>query len=73
MNILLIEDNQLFREILHQQLSTKDCHVFAANNGLEGLKILEHESIDLVLTDVQMPIMSGYEFLVTARTKYRFN
>ena len=45
-------------------LNRKGYEVFPAENGLEGLRILEHRDIDLVITDYSMPHMGGKEFIL---------
>jgi DNA-binding NarL/FixJ family response regulator len=73
-NLLLVEDHTLFREMLahHLQNLQVGYHLFMASHGREALEIISSEKIDLVLLDVQMPIMGGIETLKALRqTKYR--
>uniref|UniRef100_Q47CB4 Virulence sensor protein BvgS n=1 Tax=Dechloromonas aromatica (strain RCB) TaxID=159087 RepID=Q47CB4_DECAR len=58
-HVLMVEDNDTNRLILEQILSTLGCTVRHANNGQAALAALEVEPFDLVLMDVQMPIMDG--------------
>jgi class 3 adenylate cyclase len=61
--ILVIDDNASNRDLLTRQL-TRDGHaVEAAASGAEGLALLESRAFDLILLDVMMPEMSGYEVL----------
>lgn len=62
--ILVVEDNRLNREMLVEILSDKYT-TFEAENGQEALSILKRygESIALILLDITMPVMDGYEFL----------
>ena len=55
----MVEDNETNRLILEQILNRLGCHVTHAGNGLEALDILRQRSFDLVLMDVQMPVMDG--------------
>jgi PAS domain S-box-containing protein len=57
--VLLVEDNQINREVAVHILKKFGVYVHTANNGLDALKILERENFDLVLMDVQMPGMDG--------------
>ena len=57
--VLMVEDNETNRLILEQILNRLGCHVTHAGNGLEALDILRQRSFDLVLMDVQMPVMDG--------------
>lgn len=61
--ILIIEDNELNREFLINILEDYKC--LEAENGKVGLEILKNhaDDISLILLDVQMPVMNGYEFL----------
>lgn len=58
--VLVVEDNSDMRELLSRQLGA-DFKVMSAPNGAEAMKILEANQIDLVLTDVMMPVMDGLE------------
>lgn len=53
-------------EILNQQ----GYHTLTANNGEQALKLLEAESIDLMLSDVIMPGMDGYQLATIVQQKY---
>ena len=61
--ILLVEDDRAVRRLIRRSLSSLGYHVLSAGNGEEGLREFkaQPESIDLVLTDVVMPGMSGKE------------
>lgn len=70
MNILVIDDNMELRGLLAEVLQEKGHIVYQADNGEVGIDILEKEKIDFVISDIQMPIMDGYEFLVRVRKKF---
>ncbi|MCK5913529.1 MAG: response regulator, partial [Desulfuromusa sp.] len=59
--ILCVDDEPIIRELCASAL--EDYQVLLAENGLEALKILETEEIDIVLSDVMMPKMGGLELL----------
>lgn len=60
-NILLVEDNYM-NIILMKKLMRQHGHrVQTAENGFEALKILENNNFDLILLDLQMPVMDGFE------------
>ncbi|MBW2395206.1 MAG: sigma-54-dependent Fis family transcriptional regulator [Deltaproteobacteria bacterium] len=60
--VLLVDDEVAILESLELTLA-EDYTVFAVDNGLDGLEILENEEIDLVIVDQVMPEMTGVEFL----------
>jgi len=65
--ILIVEDEALLRESLADLLAMNGYTVQTAKNGLEGLGKLRDLDIDLVLCDITMPVMDGYEFVKAVR------
>lgn len=59
--ILVVEDNDLSRKIVSQMLTNYGFQVSEAANGLECLHLLQDHHFDLILMDMQMPVMDGYE------------
>ncbi len=59
--ILLVEDNAINRKLATKLLEKKGAEVICAENGEKSIEILRKEQVDLVLMDVQMPIMDGFE------------
>ena len=60
-NVLIVDDQALNRILLSKMLEQEGYNIFMAYNGLEALKVLEKEPIDIVLLDVLMPVMDGFE------------
>jgi CheY-like chemotaxis protein/HPt (histidine-containing phosphotransfer) domain-containing protein len=60
MNILLVEDGDTNRKLLRVTLSRSGANVATAENGKIALHLAGEESFDLVLMDMQMPVMDGY-------------
>ncbi|MBF0571983.1 MAG: response regulator [Candidatus Omnitrophica bacterium] len=60
-NILLAEDDRSTALMVKTQLEAKGYWVYTAANGIEALKILSSQSIDLIITDVVMPKMDGVD------------
>src|SRR5437660_8243490 len=58
--ILIIENEVSNRLLIERVLSTRGYHCISASNGLEALNILDHEQVDLILTDLSMPVLDGY-------------
>jgi two-component system cell cycle response regulator DivK len=67
MLILIAEDNAANRELLREALTARDHAVVEAVNGEEALRMIEQSSPDLVMVDIQMPRVDGYEVLRRVR------
>lgn len=59
--ILVVDDNQLNLDLLNARLTMEYYEVLTAMNGAEALDTLERENIDIVLLDVMMPGIDGFE------------
>lgn len=60
-SILLVEDNEMNRDMLTRRLERKGYRVLTAVNGQEGLEIAGREAPDLVLMDMSLPVLDGWE------------
>jgi len=63
MNILVVDDNALNIEAITRRLEQDGFHTYKAEHGRQALMILENFPVDLVLLDVMMPEMDGFEVL----------
>lgn len=61
MNILLVDDNEKIRKLMEIYLKQQSYHVLHAENGEKALEVLDKEKVDLVIADIMMPEMDGYE------------
>jgi len=61
--ILLVEDNILISGTYERRLIKTGARVVLASNGVEGLEKLKKERVDLIVLDLMMPKMNGYEML----------
>ncbi len=59
--ILVVDDNQQNLELIQAYLEELGCDLFAASDGPEALEKVKHINPDLILLDVMMPKMSGFE------------
>jgi two-component system, cell cycle response regulator DivK len=59
--ILVVEDQEDNRQIIRDLLLTLDYELAEAENGVEALAAVAKQKPDLILMDIQMPIMDGYE------------
>ena len=69
LKILLAEDNRVNQVLVQKILSKHGYQVVVANNGREALQILESEVFDILLTDIQMPEMDGFELTAAIRAR----
>jgi two-component system OmpR family response regulator len=65
--ILVVEDDKNTRRYIEAILAAKNYTVLTATNGEEALDVMDREHIDLVVLDIMMPKMDGYEFTRTLR------
>ncbi len=70
---LLVEDNQINQLVAQEILERAGLRVEIANNGQEALDWLDRETFDVVLMDVQMPVMDGYTAAREIRRQRRFD
>lgn len=68
-NLLLIEDNEDLLQLMVKLLGV-EYTVFTATNGREGLDIIKEEDIDLVVSDIMMPVMDGIEFCKEVKNNF---
>jgi polar amino acid transport system substrate-binding protein len=71
--VLLVEDNDINQELAVELLGNAGLEVRVAGNGAEALEHLGSEKFDVVLMDVQMPVMDGYTATRAIRSQSRFN
>jgi DNA-binding response OmpR family regulator len=70
--ILLVDDNAEMLEVLSEELNEK-YEVKTALNGQQALELLARENIDLVVSDVMMPIMDGFELCKTIKSSLEYS
>ena len=66
-HILVVEDNDNTRKLMQAVLSQNGYEPIPARDGLEALEVLDHKHVDLIVLDIMMPRMDGYEFTETLR------
>lgn len=62
MNILIVDDEKLLRDVVREYCLKENYKVYEAENGIDALKVLENNSINLIVLDIMMPKMDGYTF-----------
>ena len=66
-NILIVDDDKNIRKLLQVVLERQGFNIIVASDGLEALKVIDEVKIDLVIVDIMMPNIDGYEFTKTLR------
>lgn len=69
-HILVVDDAESIRDILQRAIKDSGYSCTTAGNTKEALQVLEENNIDVVITDIIMPGVSGMELLVTVKEKY---
>ncbi len=67
--VLIVEDNLILRSGLQEMLGFEGFRVLSAGNGIEGLALMSNNLPDLILSDISMPIMDGFEFFKRVRAR----
>jgi len=69
--VLIVDDSSVMRKIVERSLRQAGFElgqVLEANNGLEGLNLAQKHTLDLILSDINMPTMDGLEFVRQVQT-----
>ena len=69
--VLIVEDNDKLRRMIDIYLKQNNFKTYTAKDGLEALDILDDNYIDLVICDIMMPNMDGFELIKELRTVYK--
>ena len=67
LRVLTVDDSRTILAMLHHTLSNAGFEVLQAENGQQGLAMLQSEAVDVVITDINMPVMDGIEFIRNVR------
>ena len=67
--ILVVEDEDMIRERLVKALGFEGFEMSEAENGAVGLQLLEHSVPDLIIADILMPDVGGFDFVTVVRSR----
>ncbi len=70
--VMIVEDDQITQDILKVIMYQEKHETISASNGMEAIQLLESTPVDLVITDIRMPVMDGLELLDRMRKDRRF-
>ena len=65
--LLLVDDTRFFREVVKRYFEREGLSVVTAVDGKDGMRKLASETFDLVVSDIEMPNMNGWQFCAAAR------
>ena len=68
--ILVVDDEKLILNSIKYVLRSENYHLLTAQSGIEGLKLLKKHNVQLVISDQEMPKMTGVEFLKQVKVLY---
>ena len=68
MRVLTVDDSRTILAMLHHTLSNAGFEVLQAEDGQKGLDVLKNESVDVVITDINMPRLDGFGLIEKLRT-----
>jgi two-component system response regulator FlrC len=71
-NILVVDDDFIIRQVVSRHLSLMGHQVDSAGNGVEALAAIERKAYQIVVTDLQMPVMDGHELVARLRQEQPF-
>ena len=71
-SVMIVDDIELNRMFLHNMLIELGLDVVEAENGKEALEQLERHKVDLIITDIKMPVKNGFELKLTLSRSKRF-
>lgn len=70
MKILIVDDDEMVLTALAKKLQEKNHEVFSTIDAVEALTILSDNKIDLIISDIMMPCLSGFTFLTMLKNFY---
>ena len=68
--ILLVDDEENYRELIARVLTKAGYAVLQAADGMGALSLLERSNVDLVISDILMPVLNGYALVARLREKW---
>jgi DNA-binding NtrC family response regulator len=69
-SILIVDDEEMMRTLLNRILSREGYKIRSAEDGVVALEVLKAEKVDIILSDMKMPRMNGFELLKIVKNEY---
>ena len=70
LTVVFVEDDLLIRGVIAKSLRRKIGNVYEADNGEDGLQLIEQYNPDVIITDIEMPVMDGIKMIREVRKRY---
>lgn len=67
LTILTVDDSKVIRKIVHRAFENHDCSVFEGDNGQMGVELAVQVKPDIIILDIDMPVMNGWDALACIR------
>lgn len=68
--ILVVDDEEMMRNLLDKILSREGYNIKTVEDGVHALDVLKNEKIDMIISDIKMPRMNGFELLKNVKKDY---
>jgi len=68
LKVLVVDDEPDARDLLRRLLERRQATVITAGSAIDGLQLLEQEKPDVLVSDIGMPLVDGYEFITQVRS-----
>ena len=68
--ILVVDDEEMMRSLLSKILKREKYQIITARDGLEALEVVHSEHIDIIISDMKMPRMNGFELLKNVKEEF---
>ena len=69
-SILIVDDEEMMRTLLNRILSREGYKIRSAEDGVVALEVLKAEKVDIIISDMKMPRMDGFELLKIVKNEY---
>ncbi|MBI5266656.1 MAG: response regulator [candidate division Zixibacteria bacterium] len=70
MTILIVDDDTMARKLIEKILVREGYRVLQADNGRAALELLEQTPVNIIVSDIRMPVMNGYDLLKAVKERF---
>jgi DNA-binding NtrC family response regulator len=69
-SVLIVDDEEMMRNLLNKILSREGYKIRSAEDGVAALEVLKEERVDIIISDMKMPRLNGFELLKIVKNEY---